>query len=48
MKKNKTLLIMILAFALLLGGAYVLYDRLRREMAPVQLAQKLSTTGFPT
>lgn len=38
MKKNKTLLLMILAFALLLGGAYVLYDKLSREMAPDQLA----------
>lgn len=38
MKKNKTLLLMILAFALLLGGAYVLYDRLSGEMTPDQLA----------
>ena len=38
MKKNKTLLLMILAFALLLGGAYVLYDKLSREMTPDQLA----------
>ena len=45
MKKNKTLLIMILAFALLLGGAYVLYDRLSREMAPDQLAQEDGEAG---
>ena len=38
MKKNKTLLIVILAFVLLMGGAYVLYDKLSREMAPDQLA----------
>lgn len=38
MKKNKTLLIVILAFALLLGGAYVLYDKLSQGMAPDQLA----------
>lgn len=28
MKKNQTLLAVILAFVLLLGGAYVLYDKL--------------------
>lgn len=38
MKKNKTLLVVILAFVLLMGGAYVLYDKLSREMAPDQLA----------
>ena len=38
MKKNKTLLAILLAFALLLGGAYVLYARLSRGMAPDQLA----------
>ena len=38
MKKNKTLLIMILAFALLLGGAYALYDKLSGEMTPDRLA----------
>ena len=30
MKKNKTLLVVILAFVLLMGGAYVLYDKLSR------------------
>ena len=38
MKKNKTLLAVILAFVLLLGGAYVLYDKLSRGMEPDQLA----------
>ena len=38
MKKNKTLLAVILAFVLLLGGAYVLYDKLSRGMEPDRLA----------
>lgn len=38
MKKNKTLLIMVLAFALLLGGAYALYNKLSGEMTPDRLA----------
>lgn len=38
MKKNITLLAVILAFVLLLGGAYVLYNRLSQGMAPDQLA----------
>ena len=38
MKRNKTLLIMVLAFALLLGGAYALYDKLSGEMTPDRLA----------
>lgn len=38
MKKNKTLLIMVLAFALLLGGAYALYNKLSGEMSPDRLA----------
>lgn len=38
MKKNKTLLIIILAFVLLLGSAYALYDRLSGKIAPDQLA----------
>ena len=48
MKKKQTLLAVILAFVLLLGGAYVLYDKLSQEVTPDQLAQKLSTTGLPT
>lgn len=38
MKKNKTLLAVILAIVLLIGGAYVLYDKLSQGMAPDQLA----------
>lgn len=38
MKKNKTILIVVLAFVLLLGGAYVLYDKLSQGTAPDQLA----------
>lgn len=38
MNKNKTLLIVILAFILLLGGAYVLYGKLSQDAVPDQLA----------
>ena len=38
MKKNQTLLAVVLAFVLLLGGAYVLYDKLSQEVTPDQLA----------
>ena len=38
MKKNKSILIVILLFVLLLGGAYVLYDKLSQEIAPNQLS----------
>ena len=38
MKKSKTLLAVLLAFVLLLGGAYVLYDQLSQEVAADQLA----------
>lgn len=38
MKKSKALPAVLLAFVLLLGGAYVLYDRLSREVMPDQLA----------
>ncbi len=38
MKKNKTLLIVILAFVLLMGGAYVLYQKLSQETTADQLA----------
>ncbi len=37
MKKNKSIIIVILAFVLLLGGAYVLYDKLSQDIAPDQL-----------
>ena len=38
MKKNQALLAVVLAFVLLLGGAYVLYDKLSQGTAPDQLA----------
>ena len=38
MKKNKTILIVVLAFVLLIGGAYVLCDQLSEGVAPDQLA----------
>lgn len=38
MKKSKALLAVILAFVLLLGGAYVLYGKLSREVAPDRLS----------
>jgi len=47
MKQKKTLLIIILVFVLLLGGAYVLYDRLGQDMAPDQLAVQGSQTPEP-
>lgn len=37
MKKNRSLLIVILAFVLLIGGAYVLYNKLSQGVAPDQL-----------
>ena len=37
MKKNKSILIVILVFVLLLGGAYVLYDKLSQDIVPDQL-----------
>ena len=39
MKNKKTVLIILLVFALILGGASVLYNRLGRDMAPEQLAE---------
>ena len=38
MHNKKIVLVLILAFALLLGGASVLYNRLGQELAPDQLA----------
>ena len=38
MKKNKALLIVLLAFVLLMGGAYVLYQKLSQGTAADQLA----------
>ena len=38
MKKNRSLLLLILVFVLLLSGAYALYGRLSRTMTPEQLS----------
>ena len=38
MEKKEKLLLIILAFVLLLGGAYLLYNKLGNEMAPEQLS----------
>lgn len=43
MNKNKALLAGILALALLLGGAYFLYDELSREVSPNQLTAQDGT-----
>ena len=45
MAKKKMVLILILVFVLLLGGAYVLYTRLEPSLAPDQLAAQ--TTKAP-
>ena len=46
MKKNKTILVVALAFVLLLGGAYVFYNRLAQDATPDQLAvQGASAAG---
>ena len=42
MKNKKAFLILVLVFALLMGGAYVLYDRLSEEVDTNQLAQESS------
>ena len=34
MKKNKTLIILIIAFVVLLGGAYILYSQLGQSQTP--------------
>ena len=46
MKKKKTILVVALAFVLLLGGAYVFYNRLAQGATPDQLAvQGASAAG---
>ena len=40
MKNKKTVMIVLLVFVLILGGASVLYNRLGRDMAPEQLAEQ--------
>lgn len=48
MNKNKTLLIIVLVFVLLLGGAYVLYNRLAQDAAPDQLSVQGVAEGQTT
>ena len=48
MKKNKTVWIMILVFVLLIGGAYVLYDKLGSQMDMPQLATQGGQTQDET
>ena len=52
MKNKRTLLILLLVFVLLLGGAYVLYDRLgqdvRAEQMLVHSADKSASDDAPT
>ena len=38
MKNNKTLIILIIAFVVLLGGAYILYSQLGQSQTPDQLS----------
>ena len=40
MKSKKTVMIVLLVFVLILGGASVLYNRLGRDIAPEQLAEQ--------
>ena len=40
MESKKTVMIILLVFVLILGGASVLYNRLGRDMAPEQLAEQ--------
>ena len=46
MKNKNTLLVIVLVFALLIGGAYVLYDRLGQEVAAEQMI--VHATSQPT
>ena len=46
MKNKNTLLVIVLVFVLLLGGAYVLYDRLRQEVTAEQMI--VHSTPVPT
>ena len=47
MKSKKTVLMILLAFVLVLGGASVLYNRLGRDMAPEQLAEQAPQASEP-
>ena len=46
MKNKNTLLVIVLVFVLLLGGAYVLYDRLGQEVTAEQMI--VHSTPVPT
>ena len=46
MKNKNTLLVIVLVFVILLGGAYVLYDRLGQEVTAEQMI--VHTTPVPT
>ncbi|MBE7049842.1 MAG: TlpA family protein disulfide reductase [Ruminococcaceae bacterium] len=45
MKNKKTLIILILAFAVLLGGAYILYSQLGQSQLPDQLSVEQQGKG---
>ena len=47
MKSKKTVLMILLAFALVLGGATVLYNRLGENLAPEQLAEQAPQASEP-
>lgn len=47
MKSKKTVLMILLAFVLVLGGASVLYNRLGKNLAPEQLAEQAPQASEP-
>ena len=47
MKSKKTVLMILLAFVLVLGGASVLYNRLGENLAPEQLAEQAPQAAEP-
>ena len=47
MKNKKTVMIILLVFALILGGASVLYNRLGENLAPEQLAEQAPQAAEP-
>lgn len=47
MKNKKIVLVLLLAFVLLLGGAYVLYEKLGRDATPDQLAAETVPSDQP-
>ena len=48
MKNKNTLLVIVLVFVLLLGGAYVLYDRLGQDVTAEQMIVHATPTPAPT